>query len=167
MLVCLLFSVAFAEEDGVKILSYEPVKGPTSGGGEVVIKLDREMRQAPYCRFDTTVVPGSWRGDPSVIVCAIPAHDAGVVDLCVSMDRETWSDTVQFRFYDIKKATNIVVILIVIVAIVSFGLFLLQMRQCKDEQRRHRQGYEATLGDASSESEDETKPLNRRPKYPL
>ena len=165
MLVCLLLPAALAA--AFSVVSYEPMKSPVEGGGEVTIKLSEELRQAPFCRFDTTIVPGSWKSETSVISCAIPAHKAGVVELAVSMDRTDWSESVNFRYYDSKRATDIVVVLIVIVSIVSFGLFLLQMRQCKNEQMRHKKNQEVGINDDHSESDDETKPLNRHAKFPM
>ena len=165
MLVCLMLPVALAA--GFRVVSYEPMKSPVEGGGEVTIKLSEDLRQAPFCRFDATIVPGSWKSETSVITCAVPAHKAGVVELAVSTDRMDWSESVNFRYYDSKRATDIVVVLIVIVSIVSFGLFLLQMRQCKNEQMRHKKNQEVGINDDLSESDDETKPLNRHAKFPL
>lgn len=166
MLLCLL-ALARGLEAVLEITSYEPNKSPVEGGREITIKFSPGGADKVVCRFDTAIVQGEVSQDRSAVVCTAPSHGPGIVELAISQDGESWSSPVNFRYFDGAKAMYIVLALVIIVSIVSFGLFLLQMRQCKNEQMRHKRSQAVNINDDQSDSSDETKPLSRHAKYAL
>lgn len=163
-----LASSADNKNSGNSILSYEPKRSAVDGGTDVLIQLSAAYEGNVYCKFDDAIRLGERKSESS-FVCISPSHSAGVVQLSVSFDQQKWFGDAEFRYYDGTKAMYIVVGLVVGISIVSFGMFLLQMRQCKDEQMKHKRGAgtPAALNSYANNYDEEGLPMNRKSAYRL
>ena len=127
-----------------------------------MIQLASAYEGSVYCKFDDNIVPGERKSESS-FSCVAPNHSAGIVTLSISFDQRNWFGDLEFRYFDGKKAMYIIIGLVVGISIVSFGLFLLQMRQCKEEQKRHKGGdIPAAFNPYVNNYDDQTQLMNRK-----
>jgi hypothetical protein len=132
-------SAAQAQDPPVKITirRVTPLHSPTAGGDEITVFLLESQSSGPfYCRFDSIVVPGTLISIDKVR-CVTPPHEQGRFPLSVSRNQVDWSAGFTFAYRDYERSVPTVLIVVVVSAILSFGIFLIQMRQCKNNQLKH------------------------------
>jgi hypothetical protein len=146
------------------IVSITPNEVPSTGDTHVTIILDDlHSHDVFYCRFDTIVVLAeSVVFADKEIRCRAPKHQQGDFSLAVSPDQLTWSQDVPFVYYDSSKAIPLVIAIIIGVSFISFAMFIFQMRQCQNEQRKHRKAPAALASGYMMNKDDDHGSLKRK-----
>jgi hypothetical protein len=145
------------------ILSFNPKDASTDGGTDVTIVVSGlPPGGSSYCRFDTILSPATLIADDT-LRCTAPRHAAGEVLLAVSADGAMWSSDVSFLYVLRGGAVYILLSIFLGISLVSFALFLFQIRQCKNQQKRNLREMPQAFYDGyyTPKSGDPT-PLNRK-----
>jgi len=147
----------------ISIVSYQPKESATDGGVEVTLVLaELAPDSSPFCRFDTIIAQGTIVTD-NTIQCTAPKHASGEVPLSVSVDGRVWSADVAFRYVAAGNATIILLAIFLGISLVSFALFLFQMKQCKDQQKKNLRDIPQAFHDSYYIPKGpEAVPLNRK-----
>jgi hypothetical protein len=145
------------------VLDVQPRKAPTTGGINITITVaGPEFSERFFCRFDAIVVR-ALAAIENEIVCQAPKHSPGQFYVSVSTNRLIWSDDFPFDYDDSGKAIAVVVAIIVGIAIISCALFVFQMRQCQQGQRKHRKQPAALTHRYGGNRERDSGLAKRRP----
>jgi hypothetical protein len=145
------------------VVSYDPKNASTDGGTDVhIVVLGIPPGATPYCRFDTILSPAAPVAD-NTLRCTAPRHAAGEVLLAVSADGATWSTDVPFLYIVRGGPLYVLIAIFLGISLVSFALFLFQMRQCKNQQKKNLREMPQAFYDGyyTPKSGDAT-PLNRK-----
>jgi hypothetical protein len=130
------------------IVSFGPKQSPTDGGAEIIVVLNETFPcSSPFCRFNTvlsqsTVLPGN------SLQCISPKYPPWKVPLLVSLDGVSWSSDVAFLSVAKGNAVSVLIAIFLGVSLISFALFMFQMRQCKNEQKKSRKELPQAIVDS-------------------
>lgn len=136
---------------------------PVSGNVDVALRVSPVPEKNGFCKFDLDVVEATILD--GLVYCKAPPHKEGTVILSFSDDREDWSEAVPVMYYSNESTVIIILGVIIGVSIISFVLFILQMRKCQNESKMNREkvpiAFQESKSSMSIEENSVSKPVQR------
>ena len=151
------------EQAKYKILKISKKHIPVGGNVEVVMDVNPPPSSG-FCKFDIDNIVEA-RITNGKVYCKVPAHSPGRITLSFSDDKEDWSEAVPIVYFSNENTVVIIVGVFIGVSIISFVLFLFQMRKCQNESKRNREKIPIAIQESNSSLSIEdsllTKPVQR------